>query len=62
MSKTYREWNPEQGLMFPPTPMDWVEEHELVPFIRSLVLEDLDLSEILKQYQEERDIHRFIPQ
>lgn len=61
MSKTYREWNPEQGLMFPPTPMDWVEEHELVPFIRSLVLEDLDLSEILKQYQEERGYPPFHP-
>ena len=61
MSKTFREWNPEQALMFPPTPMDWVRENELVPFIRSLVLEELDLSEILNQYQEERGYTPFHP-
>ena len=47
--------------MFPPTPMDWVRENELVPFIRSLVLEELDLSEILNQYQEERGYPPFHP-
>lgn len=61
MAKTFRDWNPEQMLMFPPTPMDWVGEEELVPFIRNLVLEDLDLSEIVNQYQEERGYPPFHP-
>jgi len=47
--------------MFPPTPMDWVGEEELVPFIRNLVLEDLDLSEIVNKYQEERGYPPFHP-
>lgn len=61
MAKTFRDWNPEQALMFPPTPMDWVGEEELVPFIRNLVLEDLDLSEIVNEYQEERGYPPFHP-
>lgn len=61
MAKTFRDWNPEQGLMFPPTPMDWVGEEELVPFIRNLVLEELDLGEIVGEYQEERGYPPFHP-
>jgi transposase len=54
MAKTFREWNPEQSVMFPPTVLDLMEKDDLVHFIRNLVLEELDLSEILEQYQEER--------
>lgn len=54
MAKTFREWNPEQSVMFPPTVLDLVEKDDLVQFIRNLVLEQLDLSEIMDQYQEER--------
>jgi transposase len=54
MGKTFREWNPEQSVMFPPTVLDLVEKDDLVHFIRNLVLEQVDLSEILDQYQEER--------
>ena len=62
MAKTFREWSPEQGLMFPPTPMDWVEEKDLVRFILHLVDgEELDLSQILSQYQEERGYPPFHP-
>jgi transposase len=61
MGKTFREWNPEQSLMFPPTPMDFVGKDDLVWFIRSLVLEQLDLSEILDDYQEERGYPPFHP-
>ena len=62
MGKTFREWNPEQGVMFPPTPMDFVEKDDLVIFIRSLVLEgQLDLSAIVDQYQEERGYPPFHP-
>jgi len=61
MGKTFREWNPEQTLMFPPTPMDWVSKDDLVLFIRNLVLEELDLSEIEEKYQEERGYPPFHP-
>ena len=61
MGKTFREWNPEQGLMFPPTPMDFVAPDDLVRFIVNLVREDLDLSEILNEYQEERGYPPYHP-
>jgi transposase len=61
MAKTFREWKPEQTLMFPPTPMDWVSKDDLVLFIRNLVMEELDLSEIEDQYQEERGYPPFHP-
>ena len=61
MAKTFREWNPEQAVMFPPAPMDWVGENDLVVFVRNLVVEQLDLSEIVDQYQEERGYPPFHP-
>jgi len=61
MGKIFREWTPEQGLMFPPTPMDFVGKDDLVRFILNLVREELDLSEILNQYQEERGYPPFHP-
>src|SRR5262245_35351962 len=54
MAKTFQEWNPEQSEMFPATPLDMVEKGDLVHVIRSLVLEQLDLREIVGQYREER--------
>jgi len=61
MAKTFREWNPEQSVMFPPTALDLVEKEDVVHFVRNLVLEQLDLSEITKQYQEERGYPPFHP-
>jgi transposase len=61
MGKVFRQWIPEQGLMFPPTPMDFVGDDDLVRFVLNLVREELDLSEILDQYQEERGFPPFHP-
>ena len=61
MGKTFREWNPEQGLMFPPRPLDLVERDAVVQFVMSLVREQLDLSEILNEYQEERGYPPYHP-
>jgi transposase len=61
MGKTFREWSPEQGMMFPPTPMDFVGKDDLVRFILNLVMEELDLSEVLNQYQEERGYPPYHP-
>jgi transposase len=62
MAKTFREWNPEQSVMFPPTVLDLVAADDLVHFIRNLVVEELDLSEIMSQYQEERGYPPMHPQ
>ena len=61
MAKTFREWNPEQAVMFPPTTLDFVEADDVVHFIRNLVVEELDLREITDQYQEERGYPPFHP-
>jgi len=62
MAKTFREWNPEQSVMFPPTVLDLVEKDDLVHFVRNLVMEQLDLSEIMGQYEEERGYPPMHPQ
>jgi transposase len=61
MGKTFREWNPEQGAMFPARPIDLVDKEHLVMFILNLVTEQLDLRAILSRYQEERGYPPFNP-
>jgi transposase len=62
MAKTFREWTPEQSVMFPPTVLDLVGKDELVYFVLNLVVEELDLSAIMKCYQEERGYPPMHPQ
>lgn len=50
MSKTFRSWRLDEALMFPPSVHDFVPEDHLAPFVRSLVCESLDLSEVLSAY------------
>ena len=33
MSKTYRDWSPDQAYLFPPSPRDWLPEDDLVYFL-----------------------------
>jgi hypothetical protein len=33
MSKTFRPWNPEQTLLLPPSPVEWLPENHLVFFL-----------------------------
>src|SRR5215831_13545986 len=61
MAKIFREWSPEQAVLFPPTTLDFVEADDVVHLIRNLVVEELDLSEITEQYQEERGYPPFHP-
>ena len=49
-SKTFRPWNPEQTLLLPPPPVEWLPENHLVFFLLDLVSE-LDLSAIYAVYQ-----------
>jgi hypothetical protein len=38
MTKTYREWAPDQAYLFPPSPRDWLPEDDLVYFLVLLSL------------------------
>jgi transposase len=48
--KTFRPWNPEQTLLLPPSPVEWLPEQHLVFFLLDLVAE-LDLSAIVAIYE-----------
>src|SRR5512135_305571 len=52
MSKTYREWSPNQAFMFPPSPQDWLAEGDLVYFLLDTVA-TLDLTPIFAHYERE---------
>jgi transposase len=51
MSKTYREYEPDQMLLLPPNMREWLPENHLALFI-SDVVDELDLSPILDVYEE----------
>jgi len=61
MSKTFREWNVEQAMMFPPRVLDFVAADHLAHFVRNLVLEELDLKKIMDQYSESRGYPPYHP-
>jgi transposase len=52
MSKTYREWVPDQTYMFPPSPRDWLPENDLIYFLIDTVA-TLDLIPIFAHYERE---------
>lgn len=54
MAKTFKEWDVQQIMMFPPSVQEFVPEGHLAHFIRETVREALDLSEILESYGEDR--------
>ena len=52
--KTFRPWEPDQQLLFPPSIKDFVPAGHLALFVRDLVRDDLDLSAIFARYNERR--------
>lgn len=54
MDKTFRVFDPEQGLLLPPSLDDWLPAEHLARFIAELVDEHLDLSRIHAAYTEVR--------
>src|SRR5271167_3937292 len=52
MSKTYREWSPDQSYMFPPSSRDWLPENDLVYLMIDTVA-TLDLAPIFAHYERE---------
>ena len=54
MDKTFRAFDPDQGLLLPPSLDDWLPAEHLARFIAELVGEHLDLSRIRAAYTEGR--------
>src|SRR5689334_1348396 len=52
MRKTYREWSPNQGYVFPPSPQDWLPEDDLVYFLLDTIA-TIDLAPIFAHYERE---------
>jgi transposase len=53
MSKTYRDWSPNQSYLFPPSCQDWLPEDDLVYFLLDAIA-TVDLSPIFAHYERER--------
>ena len=54
VDKTFRQFDPDQGLFLPPSLDEWLPADHLVRFIADLVDEHLDLSRIHAAYTEGR--------
>jgi len=61
MSKTFRDWDVEQGWLLPPSVLDFVPADHLSHFVRDTVRESLDLSAIVDTYSEERGYPPYHP-
>jgi transposase len=61
MGKKFRDWNPEQRVMFPSCALDLVAAEHLVHFVTNVVREELDLSSIVDSYTEERGYPPYDP-
>src|SRR5256885_15305403 len=61
MGKTFRDWDIEQLMMFPPSVEDFVPQGHVALFVRSTVSEALDLSAIVDCYNEERGYPPYHP-
>ena len=61
MAKTFRDWDIEQLMMFPPSVEDFVPKGHLAHFVRNTVSESLDLSAILDCYSEDRGYPPYHP-
>ena len=61
MAKTFRPWEPEQRFLLPPAVEEFVPGDHLAHFVRRVVSESLDLSQILECYDEERGYPPYHP-
>ena len=54
MGKTFEPYDPEQGLLLPPSLSDWLPEGHLARFVSETV-DELDLSPFLKKFRQRED-------
>lgn len=51
--KKFRDYDPDQPFLLPPSPRDWLPEDHLAYFIQD-VIQELDIRDVLASYSEER--------
>jgi len=61
MSKTFRDWEPDQVWLLPPSLQDLVPAGHVAHFVREVVRTGLDLERILASYGEERGFPPYHP-
>jgi transposase len=61
VSANFRDWNPEQIWLLPPSVMDFVAPGHVAHFVRDLIREQIDMSTILRSYKQERGFPPFHP-
>jgi transposase len=61
MSKTFRDWEPDQVWLLPPSLQDLVPAGHVAHFVREVVRSGLDLGTILESYGEERGYPPYHP-
>src|SRR5436190_10549593 len=61
MAKTFREWDPGQGWLLPPSALDLVPPGHLAHFVRDTVRGEIGLAPILDDYVEERGYPPYHP-
>jgi transposase len=61
MAKTFRPWDPDQRFLIPPAVHEFVRPDHISHFVRDLVRDSLDLSEIFATYSEERGFPPYHP-
>jgi transposase len=61
MSKTFRDWEPDQVWLLPPSLQDLVPAGHVAHFVRDTVRSGLDLGAILESYGEERGFPPYHP-
>ena len=61
MSKTFRDWEPDQVWLLPPSLQDLVPAGHMAHFVRDTVRNGLDLETILASYGEERGFPPYHP-
>lgn len=61
MSKTFRDWEPDQVWLLPPSLQDLVPGGHVAHFVRDTVRSGLELNEIMAGYAEERGYPPYHP-
>lgn len=61
MAKTFRPWDVEQRWLLPPSVNELVPEGHLAHFVRETFRDELDLSAVMCEYEEERGFPPFHP-
>ena len=61
VNKTFREWNPSQQFLLPPSVEDFVPKSHMAHFVRNVVVDELDLRAIFSSYKGDKGYPPFHP-